>query len=108
MCGCSHEDANATLGCNLTASNDFTGTIVVRDKLCASKYGFHSHQTQNDQPYLDCEGSGTLPGCGVIEWSQASYGPTFDAQGGGVFAMKWDKDGISVCKPVDKLVSKCY
>jgi len=66
-------------GCNLTPSN-FTGTI----------------ETQNGQPYLDCEGSATLPGCGVIEWSQASYGPTFDAQGGGVFAMKWDQDGISV------------
>lgn len=64
---------------------------------------FNSHQTQNGQPYVNCEGSGTLPGCGVIEWSQASYGPTFDAQGGGVFAMKWDQDGISVCKPVDEL-----
>ena len=30
---CSHEDANAILGCNLTQSSDFTGTIVVRDKL---------------------------------------------------------------------------
>jgi len=69
-------------GCNLTppVNNSFTGTIV----------------QQNNQSYLDCEGSGTLPGCGVVEWSQASYGPTFDAQGGGVFAMKWDDDGISV------------
>lgn len=39
-----------------------------------------------------------MPGCGVTEWSQASYGPTFDAQGGGIFAMKWDQDGISVCE----------
>ncbi|KAI0304861.1 concanavalin A-like lectin/glucanase domain-containing protein [Russula brevipes] len=67
-------------GCMLTPSNNFTGTIV----------------QQNNQTNLNCEGSGALPGCGVIEWSQASYGPTFDAQGGGVFAMKWDKDGISV------------
>lgn len=71
---------HTSAGCNLTASSDFTGTIV----------------QQNNQSYLDCEGSATLPGCGVIEWSQASYGPTFDAQGGGVFAMKWDQDGISV------------
>ncbi|KAI9445170.1 glycoside hydrolase family 16 protein [Lactarius indigo] len=71
---------HTSAGCNLTPSNDFTGTIV----------------QQNGQSYLDCEGSPTLPGCGVIEWSQASYGPTFDAQGGGVFAMKWDQDGISV------------
>ena len=72
----------------------------------ASKHSFHSRQPQNGQPYLNCEGSPTLPGCGVTEWSQASYGPTFDATGGGVFAMKWDQDGISVCEPVDVLVPK--
>ncbi|KAI0033145.1 glycoside hydrolase family 16 protein, partial [Vararia minispora EC-137] len=46
----------------------------------------------------NCEagGAGNLPGCGVIEWSRASYGPDFDAQSGGVFAMKWDDDGIAV------------
>ncbi|KAI0004307.1 glycoside hydrolase family 16 protein [Russula compacta] len=71
---------HTSAGCMLTPSSNFTGTIV----------------QQNNQSYLDCEGSATLPGCGVIEWSQASYGPTFDAQGGGVFAMKWDQDGISV------------
>jgi hypothetical protein len=32
-----------------------------------------------------------------VEWSRASYGPYFDAQQGGVFAMKWDEDGIGVC-----------
>lgn len=37
-------------------------------------------------------------GCAVVEWSRASYGPYFDAQGGGVFAMKWDENGIAVCK----------
>ncbi|KAI9508757.1 glycoside hydrolase family 16 protein [Russula earlei] len=81
-CGCSHTDANVILGCQLTppVNNSYTGTIV----------------TLNNQTNLDCEGSGLLPGCGVIEWSRASYGPTFDAQGGGVFAMKWDQDGISV------------
>ncbi|EEB87515.1 hypothetical protein MPER_15111 [Moniliophthora perniciosa FA553] len=35
-------------------------------------------------------------GCGITEWSRASYGPLFDQQGGGVFAMKWDEVGISV------------
>jgi hypothetical protein len=33
-----------------------------------------------------------------MEWSRASYGATFDAQGGGVFAMKWDENGIAVCE----------
>jgi hypothetical protein len=36
-------------------------------------------------------------GCGITEWSRASYGPYFDSQGGGVFAMKWDENAISVC-----------
>ncbi|KAI0274666.1 concanavalin A-like lectin/glucanase domain-containing protein [Gloeopeniophorella convolvens] len=67
-------------GCTLTPTANFTGTIV----------------DQNGQPNLNCEGSATLPGCGITEVSRASYGPTFDAQGGGVFAMKWDEDGISV------------
>jgi len=46
----------------------------------------------------DC--NGLLPenaGCGIVEWSRSSYGPYFDSQGGGVFAMKWDENGISVC-----------
>jgi len=69
-------------GCNLTlpVNNSYTGTIV----------------TSNNQPNLNCDSTNSQLGCGVIEWSQASYGPTFDAQGGGVFAMKWDQDGISV------------
>ncbi|KAI0051912.1 glycoside hydrolase family 16 protein [Auriscalpium vulgare] len=66
-------------GCNLTKSANFTGSIV-----------------GSPSPNLDCTGSATKPGCGITEWSQASYGPTFDAVGGGVFAMKWDEDGIAV------------
>lgn len=37
-------------------------------------------------------------GCGMTEWSRASYGPYFDSQGGGVFAMKWDENSIAVCE----------
>ena len=37
-------------------------------------------------------------GCDVTEWSRASYGPLFDESGGGVIAMKWDENGISVCE----------
>jgi len=37
-------------------------------------------------------------GCDVTEWSRASYGPLFDQSGGGVIAMKWDENGISVCE----------
>ncbi|KAF8810090.1 glycoside hydrolase family 16 protein [Phlegmacium glaucopus] len=35
-------------------------------------------------------------GCDVTEWSRASYGPLFEASGGGVIAMKWDENDISV------------
>ncbi|VDB99648.1 unnamed protein product [Peniophora sp. CBMAI 1063] len=66
--------------CSLTPSADlFSGTLATAN-------------------YTNCEAGGVdnLPGCGIIEWSQASYGPTFDAGGGGVFAMKWDVDGIAV------------
>jgi len=71
---------HTTSNCSLTPSAiPFTGTLA----------------TSN---YTDCEGGGSdnLPGCGVIEWSRASYGQTFDAGGGGVFVMKWDADGIAV------------
>lgn len=63
-------------GCNLTPNDNFTGSVVGE---------------------LDCDGtiSGN-PGCGITEWSSASYGPYFDSQGGGVFAMKWDEEGIAV------------
>lgn len=68
-------------GCNLTATTNFTGTIV---------------QT-NGVDNLQCNAFiNDNAGCGVTEWSRASYGPYFDSQGGGVFAMKWDDNGIAV------------
>ncbi|PIL31983.1 hypothetical protein GSI_06687 [Ganoderma sinense ZZ0214-1] len=46
---------------------------------------------------ITCDGNANgNAGCGVTEWSRASYGPIFDEQGGGVFAMKWDDQGIAV------------
>ncbi|KAJ3485570.1 hypothetical protein NLI96_g4881 [Meripilus lineatus] len=67
--------------CTLTPTANFTGTIV----------------TSNGQPNLNCDGNiNNNAGCGVTEWSRASYGLTFDAAGGGVFAMKWDDNGIAI------------
>jgi len=42
-------------------------------------------------------------GCGILEWSRASYGEYFDSQGGGVFATKWDENEITACahKPLE-------
>ncbi|KAJ8522535.1 hypothetical protein ONZ45_g901 [Pleurotus djamor] len=66
-------------GCVLNPNVSFTGSPV------------------NDQQNLNCDGNlPGNPGCGITEWSRASYGPYFDAQGGGVYAMKWDDTGIAV------------
>ncbi|KAJ6511907.1 glycoside hydrolase family 16 protein [Mycena vitilis] len=68
-------------GCLLTLESNYTGTVV----------------ESNNAPNLNCDGN--IPGnagCGITEWSKASYGPFFEAQGGGVFAMKWDETGIAV------------
>lgn len=71
-------------GCYLTQKPeaDFTGDI---------------HKYANGTDNLVCDGLVNYnSGCAVVEWNKASYGPEFDAQGGGVFAAKWDENGISV------------
>jgi hypothetical protein len=58
-----------------------------------------AYQTTDGQLNLECNGLiNNNAGCGITEWSRASYGPYFDSQGGGVFVMKWDENGIAVCK----------
>lgn len=37
-------------------------------------------------------------GCGIVDQSIASFGPAFNTNGGGVYAMKWDEISIDVCK----------
>lgn len=37
-------------------------------------------------------------GCSIISASNSSYGMSFNLAGGGVFAMKWDTDGIRMCQ----------
>jgi hypothetical protein len=69
-----------------------------------------------DGPAWDCDTRDytNYAGCSITEWSRASYGLEFDAQGGGVFAMKWDENGIAVCKyspcrclTLDPLLTPC-
>lgn len=68
-------------GCNLTQNTNFTGAIV------------QTNFTDN----LQCNAFiNNNAGCGVLEWSHASYGPLFDEANGGVFAMNWDENGIAV------------
>ncbi|KAK2461896.1 hypothetical protein APHAL10511_006359 [Amanita phalloides] len=73
---------HTTSGCYLTTPpQEYTGTIVAT----------------NGTANVTCNGLlNDNAGCAVVEWSRASYGPYFDAQGGGVFAMKWDENGIAV------------
>ncbi|KAF8898715.1 glycoside hydrolase family 16 protein [Infundibulicybe gibba] len=68
-------------GCNLTPTANFSGTVVQTD----------------GKNNTNCDGNiNNNAGCGITEWSRASYGPFFDSRGGGVFAMKWDENGIAV------------
>lgn len=86
-------------GCNLTATTNFTGTIVVgrRSRAQLTRCTNIIQQT-NGVDDLQCNALiNNNAGCGITEWSRASYGPYFDSQGGGVFAMKWDTNGIAVC-----------
>ncbi|TFK77076.1 glycoside hydrolase family 16 protein [Pluteus cervinus] len=62
-------------GCYLTPTVNISGQVV----------GTNCDANINDNA-----------GCAVTDWSRASYGPYFESQGGGVFAMKWDENGISV------------
>jgi len=67
-------------GCYYDPSVNITGSIVQR----------------GGSPNLVCDGTvNDNSGCAVLEWSRASYGEYFDAQGGGAFATKWDENGIS-------------
>ncbi|TDL28462.1 glycoside hydrolase family 16 protein [Rickenella mellea] len=63
-------------GCTLTAPGNFTGTLVGQTT-CNALINANS-------------------GCGITDWSRVSYGEEFDSQGGGIYAMKWDEQGISV------------
>lgn len=39
-------------------------------------------------------------GCAITSDKQDSYGEFFNLNGGGVFAMLWDDDGIKMCMPI--------
>jgi hypothetical protein len=56
-------------------------------------------KTLNGGNLTNCDATlNSNSGCDVTEWSMASYGPLFEQSGGGVIAMKWDENGISVCE----------
>ncbi|KAF9051531.1 family 16 glycosyl hydrolase [Panaeolus papilionaceus] len=69
-------------GCSIDTKTQFTGNVSTGP---------------SGEPHTDCESNGsTKGGCGIADWSKASYGEFFESQGGGVLAMKWDENDISV------------
>ncbi len=56
-------------------------------------------QQTNGVNNTDCDASvNSNSGCDVTDFSRASYGQFFEQQGGGIIAMKWDENDISVCR----------
>ncbi|THU78307.1 hypothetical protein K435DRAFT_876774 [Dendrothele bispora CBS 962.96] len=83
-------------GCFLTPESNFTGVVVSRSH---PSYFFDNinKATVKTTPTAT-EQSPPNAGCGVQEWSRASYEEDFNLQSGGVFAMKWDENRIVVCE----------
>ncbi|KIM29503.1 glycoside hydrolase family 16 protein [Serendipita vermifera MAFF 305830] len=62
-------------GCNLVTPGNFSG--VAGSTTCDATINYNT-------------------GCGIVDPSVASFGPTFNEKGGGIYAMKWDEISIDV------------
>lgn len=92
-------------GCYLDPTLNFTGTIVVSNLPCPFLAFIQLLHVSQSQSRLNCDATiNENAGCGVTEWSRASYGPYFESQGGGVIAMKWDEDGIAICTSLRSVI----
>ena len=99
------------VGCLLDPNATFTGTIPVCLSIILQPIlSLELNQNDNGVNRTNCDAnSDSNSGCDVVEWSRASYGPYFEAQGGGVLAMKWDENDISVCeRPFTSLFKKKF
>lgn len=60
--------------------------------------------TQNTSLYTggrissDCDSSTGGAGCSIVSDTNNTFGPSFNDNGGGVYAMLWDGDGVRICK----------
>jgi hypothetical protein len=68
---------DSTIGCVLTTPGNFTGTAG--STTCDATFNYNT-------------------GCGIVDQSIASFGPTFNEKGGGIYAMKWDELSIDICE----------
>jgi len=107
LCNETEKILRPSLGCFLDPSVNITGTILVHMVFWTPL--MHSTdatpQQRNGNLNLVCDGVvNDNSGCGVLEWSRASYGEYFDSQGGGVFATKWDENEITACalEPIER------
>ena len=63
---------------------------------CAPSVGSGGQSGTTLTPGTDCGAGGGYNGCGVQSNSPVGYGTPFDANGGGVYAMQWNSNGIKV------------
>ncbi|GAA5923658.1 uncharacterized protein JCM15063_003719 [Sporobolomyces koalae] len=59
--------------------------------------GFYGTFMMQSSQKTDCDARATdSQGCGVRSKSKVSYGPAFNKQGGGVYALQWASSGIKI------------
>ncbi|THU98354.1 hypothetical protein K435DRAFT_856699 [Dendrothele bispora CBS 962.96] len=85
-------------GCFLTPESNFTSAVVFAHRAQPSYFfGDINKGTAKIIPTMTTQ---SLPAQVAafknVQWHRASYGEDFNLQGGGVFAMKWDENGIVV------------
>jgi hypothetical protein len=63
---------------------------------CVPVYNQNGGQTGTHVSEADCGAGGGFNGCGVQSNSATSYGTSFNARGGGVYATLWTSSGIKI------------
>lgn len=87
-------DISLSTGCFLNNSTGlFTGSALVRVMHLIYLLSLTVPESTTCNASVD-----NNAGCAIEEWSRASYGPYFDSQGGGVFALAWTEDEIALCE----------
>ncbi|ELU41912.1 hypothetical protein AG1IA_04064 [Rhizoctonia solani AG-1 IA] len=69
--------------------------LAFQPSCCSDDLLLQDYQASNCYAYAD-----NNAGCGLINDSAASFGAPFNAVGGGVFASRWDSNGVWICESV--------
>lgn len=81
-------------GVHMQTTNDMT--LHTADGCSISNTGLFSGSIGTDNCYVDAAGQSTNAGCQIDTPNTATYGSGFNANGGGVYAMEWTTEAISV------------